>query len=172
MKTVRIINTVRDNVSLNNGTATITSGSFGEGLQMRGSDTDIMHVYACTEVHANMKSATTIPTKTHFLMMTEDTKPGFTMLRLIDINNISLISIDKNLFLPNLGLVKLELTYYTQSYSPTLLSCRKFRGQQYLSNILFKQLLSIEGMSEVHGPCLTDLLCAVSSMSALFYSRK
>lgn len=158
MKTVRIIHTVRDNVSLDNDTATLTSGCFGEGLQMRGSDKDIiMHVYTCTEVHANIKSATTIPTKTHFLMMTEDTKPGFTMLRLIDSNNISLFSIDKNLFLPKLGLVKLELTYYTQSYSPTLLSCKKFRGKQYLSNILFKQLLSIEGMSDVHGPCLTDI---------------
>ncbi|XP_063416456.1 uncharacterized protein LOC134698095 [Mytilus trossulus] len=44
VKTIRMMNTVRDHYQSNEKCIMITSGSFGEGLEMRGSDIDIMLV--------------------------------------------------------------------------------------------------------------------------------
>lgn len=38
VKQIRLMNAVRDNLTSNNFGTYITSGSFGEGLEMRGSD--------------------------------------------------------------------------------------------------------------------------------------
>ena len=43
-KIKRTFNTIRDNLSNNTNLIRITSGSFGEGLEMEGSDVDIIHV--------------------------------------------------------------------------------------------------------------------------------
>ncbi|CAC5366530.1 unnamed protein product [Mytilus coruscus] len=58
----------------------ITSGSFGEGLDMRGSDLDIMFVKRNMEV-CNLKPRLN-PNISYLSMDTEDVKPGFTQLRL------------------------------------------------------------------------------------------
>ncbi|CAC5355680.1 unnamed protein product [Mytilus coruscus] len=45
VKQIRLLNAVRDNLSSFGEKIVITSGSFGEGLHMRGSDFDIMYLY-------------------------------------------------------------------------------------------------------------------------------
>lgn len=81
------MNTVCDNLS----GGLITSGSFGEGLCMRGSDLDIMNVMEFIEVHDNMTPIVFNPTKTHFSLVTEDTKQGFALLRLISCPHIRMV---------------------------------------------------------------------------------
>ncbi|VDI17153.1 Hypothetical predicted protein [Mytilus galloprovincialis] len=75
------MNTVRDNSSSSKSFLCITSGSYGEGLEMRGSDFDIMQVIKYIKVNADKQpdSDTSI---TYLSMDTEDVKPGFTLLRL------------------------------------------------------------------------------------------
>ncbi|XP_052078291.1 cyclic GMP-AMP synthase-like, partial [Mytilus californianus] len=105
----------------------ITSGSFGEGLQMRGSDIDIMYVLTIIEVHDKIKSIVFNPIQTYFVLTTEDTKAGFAMLHLI------------------------------RSQDPTMLkNCEKFRKDFYLSNALFKQLCLTDRCPVEHGPCVSD----------------
>ncbi|VDI25882.1 Hypothetical predicted protein [Mytilus galloprovincialis] len=69
-----------DNQEYNTGYVCITSGSFGEGLDMKGSDLDIMQKSKYIEVHENMSSD--YYDKTCFPISMEDTKPGFTYLML------------------------------------------------------------------------------------------
>ncbi|CAC5364335.1 THAP2 [Mytilus coruscus] len=127
VKTIRLMNTVCDNLSSDYRKVHITSGSFGEGLEMRGSDIDIMYVLTFIEVHDKIKSIVFSPIKTYFVLTTEDTKAGFTMLRLI------------------------------RSQDPTMLkSCEKFRQDFYLSNALFKQLYLTDCCPVEHGPCVSD----------------
>ncbi|XP_052078289.1 uncharacterized protein LOC127716216 [Mytilus californianus] len=83
VKTIRLINTVCDNLSSDDIKVIITSGSFGEGLQMLGSDLDLMFVLKDIEVHDNRTPIVFSRSKTNFTMMTEGTKPGFVMLQLI-----------------------------------------------------------------------------------------
>ncbi|CAC5414218.1 unnamed protein product [Mytilus coruscus] len=66
VKNFRMMNSVRDNLSSDKCWTTITSGSLGEGLDMKDSDLDIMLIMKCFEA-----------------MVTEDTKPGYTQLRLV-----------------------------------------------------------------------------------------
>ncbi|VDH99083.1 Hypothetical predicted protein [Mytilus galloprovincialis] len=59
----------------------ITSGSYGEGLEMRGSDLDIMESKQYIKVNAD-NNPTLIQSITYLSMDTDDVKPGFTQLRL------------------------------------------------------------------------------------------
>ncbi|CAC5356946.1 unnamed protein product [Mytilus coruscus] len=68
-------------MSSSRGLTIITSGSFGEGLEMRGSDFDMMHVFTYSEVHENVNPRFN-PDKSYLSMETDDVKPGFTQLRL------------------------------------------------------------------------------------------
>ncbi|CAC5364323.1 unnamed protein product [Mytilus coruscus] len=122
------MNTVCDNLSCSEQIVPITSGSFGEGLQMCGSDLDMMYVSHYIEVHDNTTPIVFNPSKTYFSMMTEDTKPGFAMLRL------------------------------KSSIRPVMLNIyEQFRGDTYLSNVLFKTLFLNECTQVVHGPCVSDI---------------
>ncbi|CAG2247014.1 unnamed protein product [Mytilus edulis] len=85
VKRIRHMNAVRDNIESRNGVRVITSGSFGEGLEMRGSDIDRMKVlpFSVSEDlihHLN-------PSKLSLIMEREDVKPCYTLLRLESINN-------------------------------------------------------------------------------------
>ncbi|CAC5425476.1 unnamed protein product [Mytilus coruscus] len=122
------MNAVCDNVSRDDTRMNITSGSFGEGLQMLGSDLDIMWVLQFIEVHDNIKSAVFNPSKPYLSLMTEDTKPGFAMLRLV-----------------------------SSPYSGMLNICEQFRKDTYLSNVLFKTIFLNEFTQFVHGPCMSDM---------------
>ncbi|XP_076072043.1 uncharacterized protein LOC143043747 [Mytilus galloprovincialis] len=72
------MNTVKDNFISSKDMITITSGSFGEGLEMRGSDFDVMHVSTSTEVIEDEK--TRLHPSILLRMETDDVKPGFTQL--------------------------------------------------------------------------------------------
>ncbi|VDI33854.1 Hypothetical predicted protein [Mytilus galloprovincialis] len=129
VKTIRLLNTVGDNLSRNDSDVAITSGSFGEGLQIRGSDLDIIYVLQDIEVQDNISPIAFNANKTNFSMMTEDTKPGFAMLRLITTN-------------------------FHHEFIPEC--CKQFRRHIYLSNVLFKNMFLNDMCSVVHGPCVSD----------------
>lgn len=67
----------------------ITSGSFGEGLIMRGSDVDVMGVVklmkVCEDTHIYFNAD-----KIRLSMEMEDTQPGFTKLRIANSNDWSI----------------------------------------------------------------------------------
>ncbi|CAG2252694.1 unnamed protein product [Mytilus edulis] len=81
VNTIRLMNTMRDNLSSSKSFTCITSGSYGEGLEMRGSDLDIMQVNKSIKVNAD-KQTDFNPSITYLSMDTDDVKPGFTQLRL------------------------------------------------------------------------------------------
>lgn len=128
VKTIRMMNAVRDDVSSEDENICITSGSFGEGLEMRGSDIDIMYIDKSTEVHENITSSVYSPLKTYLSMASQETKPGFTILRLVKSNNPLIVSI-----------------------------CKKSKMGLCLSNYLFKQLFTTRYSSVIHGPSVSDV---------------
>ncbi|CAG2205569.1 unnamed protein product [Mytilus edulis] len=77
VNTIRLMNAVCDNVSRDKTRVDIASGSFGEGLQMLGSDLDIMWVLQFIEVHDTTTSKVVNPIKPYLSLTTDDTKPGF-----------------------------------------------------------------------------------------------
>ncbi|CAG2198443.1 unnamed protein product [Mytilus edulis] len=81
VKQIRLMNSVRDTLSSKEESVIITSGSYGEGLDMRGSDFDIMMVSSILEVYEDLKLQFN-PTKTYFSMETDDVKPGYAKLKL------------------------------------------------------------------------------------------
>ncbi|CAG2198483.1 unnamed protein product [Mytilus edulis] len=82
IKTTRLLNAVREDVtSTYKFRVTITSGSFGEGLDMRGSDLDMMLVAKFREVYAEKKIPPT-HNITYYRMESDDVKAGFTQLLL------------------------------------------------------------------------------------------
>ncbi|VDI47792.1 Hypothetical predicted protein [Mytilus galloprovincialis] len=127
VKTIRLMNTVRDNVTNTKFLGTITSGSFGEGIELRGSDLDIMEVNTLYEIYADEKPRFK-ENVTYYRMKTDDVKPGFTQLILEQ--NVTKFALER---------------------------CELFNGKQYLSSSLCKQQLSgYSGINIIHGPCLTD----------------
>lgn len=126
VKTIRMMNTVRDDLTSGKRQASITSGSFGEGLEMRGGDLDIMIVWKEIEV-CDDTNILLNPNKSYFAMETDLTQPGFTQLRLLH-------SFHDNIF---------QL-------------CDERGGNFYFSNTAFKQMVSTKNFSIVHGPCLSD----------------
>ncbi|XP_052076235.1 uncharacterized protein LOC127714233 [Mytilus californianus] len=126
VKTIRTMNAVRDNLSSIGKRTDITSGSFGEGLEMRGSDLDLMRVMICYEVCENT-NITFDPDKTYFKMTTEDTQLGFTLLRLVHCHEDYIFKL-----------------------------CEQIGGEYYFSNIYIKQRLSNKHIPNIHGPCISD----------------
>ncbi|CAC5387564.1 unnamed protein product [Mytilus coruscus] len=85
VKSIRMMNSVKDNLASNKTVQTITSGSYGEGIEMRGSDIDIMKILKFIEVFED-KNTPLNPHKSHCAMETDETLPGFTQLRLLQGN--------------------------------------------------------------------------------------
>lgn len=129
VKTNRMIRNVRDNLFNNDVFVCITSGSIGEGLEMKGSDFDEMFVLKYVEVHETMLSVVKDEKKTYFTIYDEDTEAGFTSLALM----------------------------YTKSARERSM-CLNDKGKLLLSNVLFKNFLSqrSEFLIFDHGPCLSD----------------
>ncbi|CAC5387580.1 unnamed protein product [Mytilus coruscus] len=121
-----MMNTVRDNFSHNKKLTTITSGSFGEGLQMQGSDLDIMIIDKSFEVCEDTNIPFN-PEKSYFTMETDDTQPGFTQLRLLSSN-----------------------------YCHIHKSCEVKGPYLFFSSTAFKQVISSNALPIVHGPCMSD----------------
>ncbi|CAC5402702.1 unnamed protein product [Mytilus coruscus] len=126
VKSLRMINTVRDNLSRNEIETPITSGSFGEGLDMRGSDVDLVKVISFIEVCENINVPFN-PDKTYFTMETGEAQPGYTLLRLIHSKNLKMFEL-----------------------------CNEIGGEYYFSNLKIKQLFLHKFSSIIHGPCVSD----------------
>ncbi|CAG2210586.1 unnamed protein product [Mytilus edulis] len=125
VKTMRLINTVRDNFTSGNE-CIITSGSFGEGLEMRGSDLDLIYVNRDMKVYE--KNYTTYNSDEALLTMeTDDVKAGFTQLQ---------VKPTDPLFLSFL--------------------CEERNGKHYFSSAIFKKVLLHNSSGVVHGPCVSN----------------
>ncbi|CAC5387557.1 unnamed protein product [Mytilus coruscus] len=128
VKQIRLMNTVKDNLSHSNISAKITSGSFGEGLQMRGSDLDIMvisndmEVLACEDPHIVFNL-----NKTYFATDQGETQPGFIRLRVVRSNCHDIRKF-----------------------------CEQRGRYFYFSSTAFKQALSTYSLPIIHGPCVSD----------------
>lgn len=126
MKTIRLMNTIRDHLHSNKKFTIITSGRFGESLDMRGSNVDQINFILCIEVteDANINA---IAGKIYFIMASEYLPPVFTKLRLLHSN-------DQGIFE----------------------NCDEFRHVYYFSNASIKHRFLSNILSTVHGPCLSD----------------
>ncbi|XP_052078277.1 uncharacterized protein LOC127716191 [Mytilus californianus] len=80
VKTMRLINTVRDNFTSGKEFIIITSGSFGEGLEMRGSDLDIMYLEKVLKVYEKIKTYNS--DDVYLTMETDDVKVKITQLQI------------------------------------------------------------------------------------------
>ncbi|XP_071144945.1 cyclic GMP-AMP synthase-like [Mytilus edulis] len=127
VRLIRLINASNDSLDSQKFISRITSGSFGEGLELEGSDLDIMIVPHLLEVTDQTKKQDYYYPKNYFLSDTDDVKPGFAYLRLMKGNTI-----------------KKNLLY------------RGVDGQLFLSSVLLKQQFLNKGLPVVHGPCVSD----------------
>jgi hypothetical protein len=83
VKTKRTFNTIKDNLSIYENCIKITSGSVGEGLEMKGSDLDLMFVASNVHVYEDINKVRLNSRETSFVMDMDDCKLGFTHLRLV-----------------------------------------------------------------------------------------
>ncbi|XP_071126621.1 uncharacterized protein [Mytilus edulis] len=129
VKNLRLMNAGRDDLYSDTDSTFITSGSFGEGLEMRGSDLDMMYVIKNMEVYEDIKTAYNSNVQ-YVLMETDDVKPGFTQLLLVQ----------------------------EQVYSQFLCQrCEEHNGKHYFSSAILKQKFMCNTDSTViHGPCISD----------------
>ncbi|XP_063438334.1 uncharacterized protein LOC134719260 [Mytilus trossulus] len=129
VKRIRMMSAVRDNLLSNQEQTVITSGSYGEGLEMRGSDLDLMYASKSLEVYENIKPFFN-QNMTYFSMEKDDVKSGYAQLKLD----------------------------YSRSRS-ILEQCEQQNCQHYLSSTLYKQQIvdgDIYNMSSIHGPCISE----------------
>ncbi|XP_071128161.1 uncharacterized protein [Mytilus edulis] len=127
VKQIRLLNASRDSLLNEEHRLSITSGSFGEGLEMRGSDLDIMFVRKNIEVYV-VKPHCVNPNMSYLSIDTNAVKPGFTKLRL----------------------------KYTSSQT-LLANCVQFTNKYYLSSKLCYQLVDTTNLLKIHGPCIADM---------------
>jgi len=131
VKTKRTFNTIRDNLSGSESSIHITSGSFGEGLEMKGSDIDIMYVFPNVHVYEDINKVRLNSRETSFVMDMDDCKLGFTHLRLVQCNHANILKL-----------------------------CKQIGHSSYLSNELLKNSLisssQQSGWHHIHGPCVSD----------------
>ncbi|CAC5400858.1 unnamed protein product [Mytilus coruscus] len=129
VRLIRLMNASKDRYFRSKFELHITSGSFGEGLELKGSDQDIMRVIHDLEVTGNgqMKLKDYHSDKNYFIADTDDIKPGFAYLHLMKGNTINK-----------------HFLY------------RSLEGKLFLSSALIKQNFIDEHISVVHGPCISD----------------
>ena len=127
VKTRRLLNTINDNLFHSKEITQITSGSSGEGLEMKGSDVDVMWVFKDVNVYEDINSALVNSAETCVAMEMDDSKIGFSQLRLIHCNNESISE-----------------------------WCTNIGNDLYLSSQLCKSRFTSRLADVVHGPCLSD----------------
>jgi hypothetical protein len=129
VRTRRMLNIIRDNLCKSKVFTQITSGSGGEGLDMKGSHIDIMYVYKDVHVYEDMHSARVNAAETCVGMKMENNKLGFTHLRLLRCKSNTILKM-----------------------------CTKVGNYLYLSSPLCKSNIIRMGCHAdvVHGPCLSD----------------
>jgi hypothetical protein len=129
VKTRRLLNTINDNLFHSKEITQITSGSSGEGLEMKGSDVDVMLVFKDVNVYEDINSALVNSAETCVAMEMDDTNLGFSRLRLLRCNNVVIFKM-----------------------------CKKVGKSLYLSSQLCKSMFIgiYSPVNVVHGPCLSD----------------
>ena len=129
VKTRRMFLTMKDNLCHNKVFNVITSGSSGEGLEMKGSDLDIMFVFKDVNLYEDINSIRLNSAETCVAMEMDDTKLGFSRLRLVHCNS-----------------------------SIILRMCKQVGNDLYLSSQLCTSMFlgKYKGGDLVHGPCLSD----------------
>ena len=145
VKTKRIFNTITDDLSVIEKLFQITSGSFGEGLEMSGSDIDLMFVIPNIHVYEDINKVRLNSRETSFVMDIDDCKLGFTNLRLVQCNNAYMLE-----------------------------CCKQIGNSFYFSNELLKTKLMTQqefGTFHVHGPCLSNEDDTVD-FAVCFHSRQ
>lgn len=83
VKTRRQICNAVDRVMYGKIGTVVSSGSKAEGLDLKGSDYDIMHVFTQCQVYENVNAIGKITNKIHLIMDADDSPPGFTLLQLL-----------------------------------------------------------------------------------------
>lgn len=127
VKTIRLINANRDNLNSNECQTTITSGNFGEGLELKGSDVDMMQVAKLLGVYEYGEKRLD-PNTVYYRMETDDVKPGFAQL-----------------LVQNTG------------YKDEAHICKELNGKRYISSTLFIRHHLTDGYGGIiHGPCISD----------------
>ncbi|CAC5426224.1 unnamed protein product [Mytilus coruscus] len=122
-----MMNNAKDYLQTMRNCTFITSGSFGEGLVMRGSDLDVMYVCKFAEVCED-KNMCFKPNITYFVMEAEDSQPCF---------------------------VRLRLRYFTgRFFFASFLE--EIGGSYYLSNARLKEQMTDLRCPNIHCPCLSD----------------
>ena len=129
VKTRRMFHTMGDNLFHNEVFSKITSGSSGEGLDMKGSDLDIMFVFKDVNVYEDINSTRLKWAETCVAMEMDDTKLGFSRLRLLHCNNNFILGM-----------------------------CKQVGNDLYLSSQLCTSMFlgKCKRANTVHGPCLSD----------------
>ncbi|VDI01960.1 Hypothetical predicted protein [Mytilus galloprovincialis] len=90
VRTRREIFTSKDLVENTTFATSISSGSKAEGLDLKGSDYDMMYLFNFVRVYESLNAAHSNPYKIPLVMDTSDINPGFTKLKLVNklyINN-------------------------------------------------------------------------------------
>ncbi|XP_063412041.1 uncharacterized protein LOC134694869 [Mytilus trossulus] len=114
----------------------ISSGSLSEGLDLPGSDMDIMHVYHKADVIPNDKSIRQPIQNDTYVMETDTDFPGFTRLRMVarlNENSINLICLD---------------------CPPRTYTCKCYIEIDRFHNLYTERFPNLKGV--IHGPCITD----------------
>ncbi|VDI17625.1 Hypothetical predicted protein [Mytilus galloprovincialis] len=114
----------------------ITSGSKGEGLQLKGSDLDLMFIDLAFKVYESESDFVPQSGKCIVLLMkTEDTHPCFTQLHLVNNHDLT-VDPGKRISNSFLG--------------------RKFSSELYRLNRM-EVMPSVDGFTKIHGPCISTL---------------
>ncbi|VDI65420.1 Hypothetical predicted protein [Mytilus galloprovincialis] len=119
----------------------ITSGSKGEGLQLKGSDYDVMFIDNLFKVYESDKNI--VPKYDRYIpliMDIDDTHPCFTQLRLLDNHDLNLNSEETwvNILLGRKASSELYRLYLVEQFS-------------YRCGVASTYIINI------HGPCISDL---------------
>ncbi|CAG2193052.1 unnamed protein product [Mytilus edulis] len=130
----RLKYTCKDLISFNKFFDQISSGSLGEGLDLKGSDLDIMSINYNFAVYESEKDALQ-DCGVVLVMDTEETQPCFTNLRVTNYNSLS-------------SCIKQVME---QHRGHNLLSSELYKSQ-------FRKQLSLicPDLNKIHGPCLSD----------------
>ncbi|XP_052090189.1 uncharacterized protein LOC127726774 [Mytilus californianus] len=130
----RLIYTIGD-IAMDNNFPRISSGSKGEGLNFKGSDTDLMFIEPDYRVYESVSDVTDC-LKVILIMDTDETPPCFTYLHILTRHGV---------------LYALTEQMWQQKNGKMLLSSELFKTYRLRQLVLTKPMLK-----NLHGPCISD----------------
>ncbi|XP_076079578.1 uncharacterized protein LOC143049752 [Mytilus galloprovincialis] len=134
VKSRRLIYTIGD-IAMDNNYPRISSGSKGEGLNFKGSDTDVMFIEPDFRVYESMSDVTD-RWGVALLMDTDETPPCFTYLNMLPKYGVSFVFTEQ---------------MREQRNGKMLLSSELFKIHHLRHLVLTKPMLN-----NIHGPCISD----------------